>query len=446
MRVIGWLLQGGLVPPLLILCGIFFVFYLRGLPLRRPIAMLASLGRQSSGTQSPFRSVTLALAGTLGVGNIVGVANAIAVGGAGAILWMWVSALAAMILKYAEIVLAVRHRRTDSLGRHHGGAVFYLRDGLTRRGLPRAGRLLGLFFGLLMLFNAVTLGNMLQVHAVASAAEGVLGVAPAVCGLLLLALTLPFLRKGISGVSALTEYLIPILSGGYLILSAAVLLLRREALPYAFGEILRSAWRPESAVGGLWGILTSSALRTGTMRGLLSNEAGCGPAPTAPAAADTDAPAAQGVWGILEVFVDTIVLCTLTALVILVSPHDPASFGANAILCTVQAYSSVLGPWSEIFFCIAVFAFGYATVLCWATYGVESLHAILPFRKGSRAFRLLYAAAIPIGSIAAPALLWRLSDFTLAALTTVNLTALFLMRKEIRHETDAFFLDKRSRK
>ena len=444
MKQIDWFLSGGMLPWLLILCGIFFFFYLRGLPWRHPIRMLRSMAGHKGDGISPFRTVTLALAGTLGVGNIVGVANAITVGGAGAIFWMWVSALAAMILKYAEILLAVRHRRTRADGSHYGGAVYYIKDCFSARGWHRTGKALALLFGCLIVGNAVTMGSVIQVHAVAAAFDGVLGFSPLLCGLLLFIIVLPLIRKGASGLSALTEYLVPIMSGGYLVLSLAVLLLRREAVGSAFEEIFRSALTAESVTGGALGVLTSAALRTGTMRGLLSNEAGCGTAPTAHAAADTDSPAAQGVWGIFEVFVDTVLLCTLTALVILVSPFSPDAFGSNAVLLTVRAYSSVLGEWSELFFCAAILCFGYATVLCWCGYGAEGLDAITKSKKAKPIYRVLFLLSIPLGCVAAPSLVWKLSDYAITVLTTINLLILLLMRREIRWETRRqFSVDKR---
>ena len=436
-----WLLTGGALPCLLLLCSGYFFLYLKGLPWRRPRKLLAALTRTSSSGVSPFRSVTLALAGTLGVGNIVGVANAIAVGGAGAVLWMWGSALAAMILKYAEILLAVRHRRTNRHGHHTGGAVYYIRDALEARCKPRLAGLLSGLFACLMVLNALSMGCVIQANAVSSVLDGVLGVPPLICALLLGLLTLPMLRLGPRGISAFTEYLVPIMSAGYLILSATVLILRWEAIPHALEQILQEAFTPRGATGGVVGVLTSSALRSGTMRGLLSNEAGCGTAPTAHASANTDSPAAQGVWGIFEVFADTILLCSLTALVILVAPFSPSP-ALSPVMLTVKAYSSVLGGWSELFFCGAVFCFGYATVVCWGSYGGESLGFLTRRRSVRMLYSVLFLLCIPLGCFTALDAVWTVSDLAITALTTVNLVVLLLLRREIREETQRFFIDK----
>ena len=214
--------------------------------------------------------------------------------------------------------------------------------------------------------------------------------------------------------------------------------MKREAIGDAFGSIFREAFAFDSVGGGLVGFLTSRALRTGTMRGLLSNEAGCGTAPTAHASANTKSPAAQGVWGILEVFVDTILLCTATALVILVSFPQVEMLGQDAVMMTIRAYSCVLGDWAGWFFCAAILCFGYATLICWASYGLEALRFLSakPIWRGL--YFVLFGACIVIGSLVAPESVWDIADFAIASLTTINLLMLFLMRREIKAETALF--------
>ncbi|MBQ9132011.1 MAG: sodium:alanine symporter family protein [Clostridia bacterium] len=434
--MLSWFLSGGAIPAMLTVCGVFFSLYLKGLPLCRPGRMWRAVTTPApGGGVSPFRAVTLALAGTLGVGNIVGVANAIFVGGAGAVFWMWVSALLAMILKYAEILLAVRHRRQGRDGSFYGGAVYYIRDYFQGRGRWRTAAVLSCLFAGLMILNAMSMGCVIQVNAVSMAFRGVWGISPWFSGVLLLVLTLPVLVRGTKGISGLTELLVPIMTGGYLILSLAVLILRRDAVGDAFSSIFTNALDWRSVGGGVMGFLTSKALRVGTMRGLLSNEAGCGTAPTAHAAADASSPASQGVWGILEVFVDTVLLCTVTALVILVSAGEVWHLGENGVMMALGAYACVLGDWASCFLAAAIFCFGYATVLCWAGYGMESLRAV----SGKKRWRILYLAAFGcctvLGAVIAPEQVWWLSDFAITALTTVNLWMLVLMRREIRAES-----------
>ena len=434
--MLKWLLTGGALPVMLVVVGLFFLFYLKGGPLLHPIRMLRVLTAPApSGGTTPFQAVMLALAGTLGVGNIVGVANAIAVGGAGAIFWMWVSALVAMLLKYAEILLAVAHRRE---GKHvfFGGAYYYIRDRLIQLHQEKLGAFLAGFFAVFMIVCALSMGCVIQVNAVSSAFAGVLSLPAWVGGVLILLLSLPVIVKGSRGIASLTEILVPIMSAGYVILSVTVLAVRHEAVGGAFVRIFSEAFSPWSIGGGILGFLTSVALRTGTMRGLLSNEAGCGTAPTAHAAADAHSPAAQGIWGIFEVFVDTILLCTATALVILVSLPQVEMLGHDPVMMTIRAYSTVLGGWSEWFFLAAICCFGYATVLCWAGYGMESL----AYLGGRGIWRFLYiltfAICTVIGSLAAPDGVWDIADFSIAVLTTINLWMLILMRREIKDETE----------
>lgn len=434
-QALTWLLTGGAIPPLLTLAGVFFLFYLKGYPFRAPRRMARAMMHQSGTGVSPFRAVTLALAGTLGVGNIVGVANALWLGGAGALFWMWISALLAMVLKYAEILLAVSHRRTAPDGSHSGGAVFYIRD----RFPSRAGVLLAGVFGLLTVLDALSMGCVIQVNAVASALHGTLGLPLPAAGAILLLLAVPVILRSPRAVSALTEYLVPIMSLGYLVLSVAVLVIRRDALGDALAAVFREAFRPESAAGGVFGFLTSRALRVGTMRGLLSNEAGCGTAPTAHACAATDSPAAQGIWGIFEVFADTILLCTVTALVILVSFPSVRVWGNDAVMMTISAYTGVLGPWAKWFFCAAVFCFGYATVICWAGYGRAAVCALTKRRLPLALYLAAFALCIPVGALLAPAATWAVADFAIASMTAINLFVLLSCRREIREKTQQEF-------
>ncbi len=427
--MLKWLLTGGLIPVALMLGGVFFLIYLRGYPFRSGRMMWRALRTPGTEGVSPFRALMQALAGTLGVGNIVGVANAIAIGGAGAIFWMWISAFLAMILKYAEILLALAHRRVGKNG-FFGGAVYYITDVLGARRRARAGRVLATCFAVLMIVNAMSMGCMIQVGAVSESMHEVVGVSPLVCGAVLVLLVAPLLLKGMRGVSALTEYLVPIMTAGYVILSVAVLILRRDHLGDAFAQIFGEAFSVRGVAGGVIGFLTSRALRVGTMRGLLSNEAGCGTAPTAHAESAVTEPAAQGVWGICEVLVDTILLCTLTALVILVG--DGSGVG---VMATVNAYSSVLGAGASYFMTVAIACFGFATLICWGAYGLESLRFLSPSGRGRLFYVVLFSVCVFVGACCMPTQVWELADFSIACMTAINLAVLLMGRREIRDLT-----------
>ena len=435
---------GFLLPIFLITAGLLFAFKLRFFWIRHPLIMIRSmLQKRDKDSVSPFRAVTMALAGTLGVGNIVGVAGAIALGGFGAIFWMWVSALFAMVLKYAEIVLAVSHRRVGKV--NYGGAVYYIRDLLSKHDV--LGKAVAAVFALLMLLNGFSTGSSLQINAAARSAESVCGIPAVAVGLFAAIVTVAVVLTGATGVSRLTEILIPILSLSYVVMSLAVLTLRADAVLPALSSIFNDALHPTSAAGGVVGFLTSRALRFGSMRGLLSNEAGCGTAPTAHAAADTQSPVEQGFWGIFEVFVDTILLCSLTALVIIVNYDNVSAIASDGIMMAIRAYSTTLGRWSEYFLAGSVSVFGIATVICWAHYGRETVDYIFKRKRGfGIVFLFVYAIVTVIGSTVTPDAVWGVADLSLGGMTLINLAILWGARKELTQQTKQYFCKKAHRK
>lgn len=429
------------IPVFLLGTGFFYVFRLRGFYLLHPVRTLRPvLTRRPTSGMSPLRALCMALAGTLGVGNIVGVATALSLGGAGAVFWMVFSALVAMVLKYAEISLAVRHRRFTPSGAPEGGAPYYIRDGLTAMGMPRLGAILGIIFALLCLVNTLTMGSMLQANAVAGALEGGFRIPLWLTGLVIALLCIPVIRGGARRISSLTEKIVPVMTVGFLIMCVAVLILRRDRLPAAVKEIFQSAFDFSSIGGGIVGFLSAGSVRYGIMRGLVSNEAGCGTAPMAHASADTDSPAEQGVLGLVEVFVDTVLLCTVTALAILVSDSGAYAFPEDGVKTAQTAFSSVLGDWAGWFFALAVLFFGVATILCWAHYGMTSLRAMLRgkpklTRWGESLFPIAFALTVLWGSLAAPAGVWQMADTALAVMTLINLLILLLLHREVAEET-----------
>ena len=430
----------------ILLCGVglYYTLALRGFFLLHPLRCLRLLfGGKREGGISPFRALTVALAGTLGVGNIVGVASAIYLGGAGAVFWMLVSALLAMVLKYAEITLALLHRRPHPDGGYTGGASYYVEEGLTARGFARAGKLLGVVFTVLCLVNALTMGSLLQVNAVAGAMEEAFGVAPLLTGCAVAVLAVVVVLGGAERISALTEKLVPVMTVGFVLVCGAVLILRRERIPAALGDIWADALSPKSAGAGVLGFLTAGGIRYGVMRGLVSNEAGCGTAPMAHAAAHVDLPARQGLFGLVEVFVDTVLLCSLTALCILVSDSGPSAFGEDVTHTAQIAFSSVLGDWAGGFFGVAILLFGVATVICWAHYGMTCVGYL--FRGGGRrrvaegVYVVMLAASLAVGGVTAPTLAWTVADGAIAVMTLLNLLVLVVLRREVREETEILF-------
>ncbi len=431
-----------ITPIMLLLSGLFFSFKLGFFYARHPIKIIKSmLRRQKKGGISPFRAVTLALAGTLGVGNIAGVASSIAIGGFGSIFWMWISALVAMVLKYAEIVLAIAHRRAEN-GEYRGGASYYIYDFFATKGKKLFGKILGAIFAILCIINAITMGGMIQANAISSSFDGVFHLPEWAVGAMVALLCVIVISGNAKWVSMFSEKTVPLMTVGYILLSVAVLSVKNEFIGEAFAVIFKDAFTPESAAGGVLGFLVSRGLKAGCMRGLMSNEAGCGTAPTAHAAAECRSPAAQGFWGIFEVFVDTILLCTLTALVIIVAilgGGNVLQFASDPMMMAIKAYSSVLGGWSEYYMTISVFLFAFATIVCWAHYGKESIVYLTKKKLPVALYVILFSLFVFVGAISAPKSAWLAADLALGVMTIINLAVLFPMSGEVKKETDAFF-------
>lgn len=443
IELVNRYILGAAVPFLLIVGGLFFCFKLRFFFLKHPKRLMGALTERKSGDgTSSFRALTLALAGTLGVGNIVGVSAAIFMGGFGAVFWMWVSALCAMVLKYAEIVLAMCHRRYDKDGKGHGAAMYYIKECFSARGMRGVGVFLAGVFALFCILNSITMGSVIQSNAVVGALDGVFSIPSAVAGAVLASVAFFLARKGGEGMARFTEKLVPMMTLGYIILSLSVLILRADAIGDAFALIFKDAFSFEAGGAGIGGFLLSRSIRFGTMRGLVSNEAGCGTAPAAHAVSDCKEPARQGVFGIFEVFVDTMLLCTLTALVVIISYGEVEHFGENFIMMTIGAYEAVLGSFASYFMSIAVLCFGFATIICWAHYGVESVDYLTKKRFAKPIFIAVYCTSVFVGAFATSEWIWQAADLAIGVMTLINVPVLFLSRKKIKNETDIFFSKK----
>ena len=425
MRIAQWL-SGGVMPLWMMGAGAFFACTVGSRLLLHPKRCREALG---NGGKSSLRALSVALAGTLGVGNIAGVATAIVLGGAGAVFWMWMSALLAMMLKYAEIVLAVRHRCADSNGRSHGGAMYYIKVAFGRK----LGGGVAALFALLCLCCSIMLGGVIQSAAAAEAMEAVFDLPPLLVGGAMGVVAALILMKGSARVEGACTALVPFVCLLFTVASVAVLWLRREMLPAAFGEILKGAFDFGSCGAGVLGFFTSKAVRYGVARGVVSNEAGCGTAPIAHAAAEGKSPAAQGLWGVLEVFVDTVLLCTLTALVIMVSGVPMAGEGGTAL--AIAAYSAVLGPIAAPILALSVLFFAFATVLCWSHYGVECLFYLTNNPKTANRMLPAVLLSCVAGAVVAPGILWELTDVILALMAVLNITALLILRRSVAEET-----------
>lgn len=431
MSALVSLFSGILMPAALLFCGGYFALRLGRFFIGSPKRVIFGIARATGqGGTSPWRTLSVALAGTLGVGNITGVALAVALGGAGAVFWMWVAALAAMFLKYAETLLALSTREAQG-DRYHGGAMFYIR--LAVRG--RAGRVLAALFAVLCTLTSLTLGGVIQTSAAAEALSGALQIPPIAVGAVFGLAAALVLIRGLRGVERVSAALIPFLCAAYTVLSLVAIIRGRAMLPAAFSAIFRGAFSVKSGLAGVGGFLASGAFRYGISRGLISNEAGCGTSPIAHAASGVSDPAAEGLFGVLEVFVDTILLCTLTALVLLTSGVAPSVDGTFVL----RAFGASCGEFARPILAVFMALFAFATVLCWAHYGQESLSYLTDHKKILTAHLVAVSLSAFLGAVAAPALLWDMTDLVLAFLTLLNLPALFLCRKTVLDQTKRFF-------
>ena len=385
--------------------------------------------------EPPFRALCTALAATVGTGNLVGVAGAIALGGPGAIFWMWVCGLVGMVTKFAEATLAVRYRILEN-GEYLGGPMYMVRTAMGRKW-----HFLGRIYAFFGVFAAFGVGNATQINAMVAGIDQVLAGFGAesyhlFLGLLLAALVGAVLLGGAKRIGAAAEFLVPFASCAYLLLALGVLILRIRAVPGAFYAIIRGAFDPGAVTGGMVGSFFA-ALRTGVSRGVFTNEAGMGTASIAHAAARVEHPAEQGLLGIMEVFLDTIVICTMTALVILCS-GIPIPYGTDAGgNLTAAAFSAVYGQWVQLLLAAAICCFAFATVLGWGLYGARCAQ----YLWGASAFRVFVwfqIAAVVMGAVLDPGVIWSLSEVFNGLMAIPNLIILVLLSPALSRLTQEY--------
>lgn len=370
-----------------------------------------------AGDVRPFQAVATALASTVGVGNIAGVATAIALGGPGAVFWLWVSGLLGMATKYAEIVVAMHYRETDGAGAMRGGAMYVLKKGL---GWPW----LGSAFALLTALAAFGIGNMVQANSVADALEATFHVPTWLTGLVLVGLTAVVILGGIKSIARVTQWLVPFMALLYLGGAIGGLVLHAEKLPQAFGLIFSSAFSGTAAVGGFAGSTIMMALRYGVARGLFSNEAGLGSAPMVHCAADTDHPVRQGMYGVFEVFVDTMLICTATALVILTT--DTWSSGATGAALSAKAFEIGLpGTFGSVVVTGGLMLFAFSTLLGWSYYGETGIVYLLG-AKAAKPYRIAWLVFVYLGATGSLHLVWDVADTLNGLMAIPNLIGLLV--------------------
>ena len=406
-----------------------------------PYAIRTTIGRMfhkknaSEGAITPFQAVCTALAATVGTGNIAGVAGAIAIGGPGSVFWMWVSAVLGMCTKFSEVTLAVYYREKNADGDLVGGPMYYIKNGLGRRFLWLAYLFAG--FGVLTVFGT---GNATQVNTITTAVNSALinfhvitqeqtSITNLVIGIIITVLIALILLGGIKRIGQVTEKLVPFMALLYIVLALGIVVFNWRVVPGVFVSIFEGAFSPSAVTGGVIGSMFLS-MKKGVSRGIFSNEAGLGTGSIAHACADTGKPVKQGMFGIFEVFTDTILICTLTALVILCSPITiPYGQAAGAEL-TIQGFTSVYGNWVSIFTALAMCCFAFSTILGWGLYGARCIEFLFS-SKVTKPFMVVYSFVAILGATADLGLMWSIADTFNGLMAIPNLIALFLLSGKI---------------
>ena len=420
-----------------------------------PYAIKTTLGRifkrkeASDGTMTPFQAVCTALAGTVGTGNIAGVAGAIAIGGPGAVFWMWCSALLGMCTKFAEVTLAVYFRERNNAGEWVGGPMYYMKNGLGKKWQLLA--VLYSLFGVLTVFGT---GNATQVNTITTAidtallqfhvvAENILPTLNLVIGILCAMLVAMVLLGGIQRIGSVSEKLVPFMALFYIVLAIGVVVLNLPRLPFVIEEIFAGAFNPAAFTGGAIGSLFLS-MKKGVSRGIFSNEAGLGTGSIAHACADTRKPVKQGMFGIFEVFADTIVICTLTAMVILCS-GVPVNYGTDAgAELTISGFTSTYGGWASLFTAVALCCFAFSTIIGWGLYGSRFASFLFKTDKIVKPFFVVYSFVAILGATMDLGVLWSIAETFNGLMSIPNLIALLLLSGTVVKLADEYFEERKN--
>ena len=412
-----------------------------GYILKKTIGTLFSKKEKGSGKNlTPFQAVTTALAGTVGTGNIAGVTGAIFVGGPGAVFWMWVSAFFGMCTKYAEIALAMKYRSTDSNGIHRGGPMYYIEKGLGGKWKP-----LAIIFAIFAGLASFGIGNIAQSSEIAGTMTSLFGMDPLITGIVLAVLVSVVILGGIRRIGRVTELMVPFMALFYIVAGIMVILMRLGDIPSVFGQIIKGAFSLEAVGGGVFGYVIMQAMRQGFARGVFSNEAGLGSAPMAHAASDTEEPCEQAMWGVFEVFVDTIIICTFTALAVLLSGVLDTPGGLDAFTskgaAAAAAFNAILpGNLGGIVIQISLLFFALSTIIGWSYYG-ERCWAYLS--GGNRTvdvvYKVAYVLMCVVGAVGSGTLMWDIADTLNGLMAIPNLIGLLALSGVVAAETKRYF-------
>jgi AGCS family alanine or glycine:cation symporter len=416
---------------LLVGTGLFLTIRLKGMQfwaLGHAIKLIFHKEKSAKGDISHFQALMTALAATVGIGNIVGVATAITFGGPGAVFWMWITGLVGMATKYSEAILAVKYRQKGKNG-YKGGPMYYLAEGLK---MPK----LAFAFALFTVVASFGIGNMTQSNAVANAMSSQFNTPTWVTGIILLTITSFVIIGGIKSIGKTTSFLIPFMIIAYVLTSLIIIITNYDKVGNAFYLIFYHAFNPIAAGGGFAGAAVAAAIRYGIARGVFSNESGLGSAPIAAAAAKTNDPVKQALVSMTQTFIDTLVVCTMTAVIILMAPVWTT--GGSAGELTLKSFQFFLGDFGSIIIVIATILFGYSTILGWSYYGERAFEYIFG-DKSIKLYRIVFVSFIVVGAMTELKLVWNFSDLANGLMAIPNLIALLLLSKVVSEETNRYF-------
>ena len=407
-----------------------------GVAMKNTIGKIFDKTQARDGSMSPFQAVCTALAGTVGTGNIAGVAGAIALGGPGAIFWMWCSAFLGMCTKFSEVTLAIHFREKNKNGEYVGGPMYYIKNGLSKKW-----HFLAVFYAVFGVLTVFGTGNATQVNTIVSSVNtalmnfNILKGEPnsnvnLIFGIFIAALVAMVLLGGIKRIGQVSEKLVPFMAVLYVILALGVIILNIQRVPGVFAQIVSGAFTPRAATGGIIGSMFPS-MKRGVSRGIFSNEAGLGTGSIAHACADTDNAVHQGMFGIFEVFMDTIVICTLTGLVILLAAPNISYGQAAGAELTISGFTATYGGWVSILTAIAMCCFAFSTIIGWGLYGSRCIE-FLGGEKFVRPFLVVYSFVSIVGATMNLGLLWDISDTFNGLMAVPNLIALLMLSGHVK--------------
>ena len=390
--------------------------------------------KTEKGNISSYGAMSAALAGTMGIGNIAGVSTAILLGGPGAVFWMSFCAFFGMMTKYAEVTLSIHFRQTDREGRYFGGPMYYMEKSLNSRGL-------GVIFSLLCLFASFGIGNTAQSNTAAAVMKKTFGIDPFITGFIFSLVCGLVILGGVRRIVRFSENAVPLMGGLYLLAAFAVLIINREHLVDSIRLVLTSAFSIKSSISGIEGYQILKSMRYGIARGVFSNEAGLGSSPILHAAANTEHPVKQGMWGVFEVFADTIVMCNITALTILSS--EIWREGITGAELTEAVFVKALGPLGGYIIAISILFFAFSSIIGWSYYGEMSLKFLTKSNTSIFLYRVVFIVLITIGAVSELNTIWEISDILNGLMAIPNLISILALSPMVFHLTNQFFNSKR---